>query len=94
MKILIHVTAQGPVGAWRYISGGLESYYSDNAAQDDQGGAESMLNLKPNSLSWDQWFDKLVDRSPYFIKFQQVEAGPREAVADVLERVQREYSGL
>jgi hypothetical protein len=94
MKVLIHTTPQGPVGAWRVVHGGLESYYAPNAVDEDQSGAESLINLKSNGVSWDQWFDRLTERSPYFIDFSQVDAPNNEALSDTLERVQREYSGL
>lgn len=94
MKVLVHITTQGPVGAWRVIHGGLESYYDTIATGQDTDGAESMLKLKSNDLSWDQWFDRLTERSPYFIRFIQVDAPISEALGDTLERVQREYVGL
>lgn len=94
MKVLIHVTPQGPVGAWRVLHGGLESYYDTIAAGEDQDGAESMLKLKSNDLSWDAWFDRLSERSPYFIRLVQVDAPGSEALSDTLERFQRESSEL
>lgn len=90
MKVLIHVTAQGPVGAWRVIHGGPESYYTTQAASDDADAAESMITLKGNDMSWDVWFDRLTERSPYFIHFEQVDAPASEALGDTLERIQRE----
>lgn len=93
-KVILHVTAQGPVGSWRVSGGGLESYYAPQASKDDQPAAESMLSLKGNDMSWDVWFDKLTERSPYFINLIQVEAPRTEALSDTLERVQREYLGL
>jgi hypothetical protein len=93
-KVLVHMTPQGPVGSWRVVHGGLESYYDSSATKDDQPSAESMVNLKSNDLSWDQWFDKLTERSPYFIRFIQVDAPNNEALSDTLAGVRREYSGL
>lgn len=93
-KVLVHMTPQGPIGAWRVVQGGLESYYDPSATKDDQPSAESMLTLKSNELSWDQWFDKLASRSPYFIRFIEVDAPNNEALSDTLEGLQREYSGL
>lgn len=90
MKVLIHITQRGPVGAWRIIHGGPESYYEVQAAPEDADGAESMITLKSNDLSWDQWFDRLTERSPYFIKFVQVDAPASEALSDTLENYQRE----
>ena len=94
MKVLIHVTPQGPMGAWRIFHGGLESFYATEAAPEDQEAAEAMLKLKSNDLSWDQWFDRLTQRSPYFIQFVQVDAASNEALADTLETYQRESSGI
>lgn len=90
MKVLIHLTAQGPVGAWRIIHGGPESFYVANAAPEDSDGAEAMIKLKSNDLSWDTWFDRLTERSPYFIKFVQIDAPTSEALSDTLERYQEE----
>ena len=94
MKILIHVLPTGPVGAWRVVHGGLESFYDSDTRAEDRDAAESMLNLKSNDLSWDAWFDRLSERSPYFINFQQVDAPASEALSDTLSDYQREYSGL
>ena len=94
MKVLIHVTPQGAVGAWRVLHGGLESFYDTVASPEDQDGAEAMLTLKSNDLSWDLWFDKLSERSPYFIRFVQVEAPSSEALSDTVDRFQRESSEL
>lgn len=86
MKVLIHITPQGPVGAWRIIHGGPESFYAANAAPEDAEGAEAMIRLKSNDLSWDAWFDRLTERSPYFIKFAQTDAPNSEALSDTLDR--------
>lgn len=94
MKVLVHVTPQGPVGAWRVVHGGLESFYDTIAASEDQDGAEAMLKLKSNDLSWEAWFDRLSERSPYFIRFVQLEVNSSEALSDTLERFQRESTGL
>ena len=93
MKVLIHVTKQGPVGAWRVIHGGPESYYDTQAAPEDAEVAESLITLKSNDLSWDNWFDRLTDRSPYLVQFKQVDAPPSEALGDTLLKYQEE-SGL
>lgn len=94
MKVLIHVTPQGPIGAWRIVHGGLESFYDAQAAPGDQDGAEDFLKLKSNDLSWDAWFDRLSERSPYFIRLVQLDAPGSEALSDTLERYQRESLGL
>ena len=94
MKVLIHVLPTGPVGAWRVVHGGLESYYDSDTRAEDRDGAESMLNLKSNDISWDSWFDKLAERSPYFIKFEQTDAPASEALSDTLSNYQRESIGL
>ncbi len=86
MTVLIHITSQGPVGAWRVVHGGLESYYSVQAATQDAEAAEAILSLKSNDLSWNVWFDRLVDRSPYFLKFVKFEAPASEALGDTYER--------
>ena len=94
MRVLVHVSPQGPVGGWRIVDGGLESYYDTVATAEDHQGAEEMLKLKSSDLSWDTWFDRLVARSPYFIRFISADAPHNEALSDTLLRVQREYSGL
>jgi hypothetical protein len=94
MKVLIHATPQGAVGAWRVFHGGLESFYDSVATSDDQSGAEAMLKLKTTDVSWDSWFDRLSERSPYFIRFLQIDAPSSEALSDTLERFQREASEL
>lgn len=90
MTILIHITPQGPVGAWRVVHGGLESYYTIQAAEHDADAAEAIISLKSNDLSWNIWFDRLVDRSPYFLKFVKFEAPASEALSDSYERFLQE----
>lgn len=90
MKVLIHLTKQGPVGAWRIIHGGPESYYTTQAAPEDSEAAESLITLKSNDLSWDVWFDKLTERSPYFVQFKQVDAPASQALSDTLEKYQED----
>ena len=94
MKVLIHINATGPIGAWRIVHGGPESFYIEEATAEEKDGAESMIRLKSNDLSWDVWFDRLTERSPYFIEFAQTDAPASEAIADTLESYQREYNGL
>lgn len=90
MKVLIHITAQGPVGAWRIIHGGPESFYDQKADPMDSEGAHALITLKSNDLSWDSWFDRLTERSPYFIKFAQTDAPASDALSDTLERYQQD----
>jgi hypothetical protein len=93
MKVLIHITPKGIVGAWRIVHGGPESYYAHFADPMDSEGAHALITLKSNDLSWDMWFDRLTERSPYFIKFAQTEAPASEALSDTLERYQQESVG-
>lgn len=94
MKILIHINSVGPIGAWRVVHGGLESYYDNTATAEEKDGAERMITLKTSNSSWDLWFDRLAERSPYFIEFAETDAPTSQALSDTLEAYQAQYNGL
>lgn len=69
MKILVHYDAnQGQAyGVWwddPYT--GIESLYLDPKSAQASRGRTVMYGKSNEDVSWDAWFDTLVERAPYF----------------------------
>lgn len=94
MKILIHINATGPIGAWRVYHNSLESYYDSIATAEEKDGAERLITLKTTDPSWDNWFARLVSHSPYFAQFELTDAPTSQALSDTLVAYQATYNGL
>ena len=83
MIALLHSKSVGapPIGIWWVgITGEIECYYDDPGSIDAARGRLCVEQFKgTNTAQWEEWFETLSSRPPYFVSWDAVsyEGDPR-----------------
>jgi hypothetical protein len=73
MKTLVHFDSQGEkaLGIWWVDeSGAPKNLYTDSAGPMAARGRLIMFNKSNPDFAWEDWFDVLADRPPYFLNLE------------------------
>lgn len=90
MKALIHYPSmdEAPIGIWwvDLLTNKAMSHYDDPDSPDATRGRMVVMMKSTTNKPWEQWFDYLAQRAPYFVSWESIEIldqSPEEVLAEL-----------